>query len=38
MVPVVLQKGSAGRSKGFAEIPALLEQRPHRAGLSGLLS
>lgn len=38
MVPVVLQKGSAGRSKGFAEIPALLEQRLHRAGLLGLLS
>lgn len=26
MVPVVLQKGSAGRSKGFVEISALLQQ------------
>jgi len=26
MVPVVLQKGSGGRSKGFVENPALLEQ------------
>lgn len=26
MVPVALQKGSGGRSKGFAEILALLEQ------------